>query len=180
MGIAISVIAIVLLAALAIYLFLAIAGNARRLAFAGGSTEIKEAKLRAEIDRIMDQRRFERESNELSWNGFRKFEVKRKVPEGGGICSFYFSPHDGKDLPPFKPGQYLTFGLDIPGEKKQVIRCYSLSDSPHHPDYYRSSIKAVPPPRDTPDVPPGLSSNHFHNNVSEGDIIDIKAPKRPF
>ena len=27
-----------------------------------------------------------------------------------------------------------------------------------------------------PDVPPGLSSNHFHNNVNEGDIIDIKAP----
>ena len=96
MGIAISVIAIILLAALALYLFLAIAGNLRRMAFAGGSAEIEEVRLRANIDRIMDQRRFERESNELSWNGFRKFEIKRKVPEGGGICSFYFSPHDGQ------------------------------------------------------------------------------------
>ena len=176
MEIAINVVALVFLAALSIYLLMAIANGVRRTAYAGSSADIQEQRLRAEIECIMDQRRIERESNELSWNGFRKFNISRKVPEGGGICSFYFSPHDGKPLPPFKPGQYLTFGLDIAGQKKQVIRCYSLSDSPHHPDYYRCSIKAVPPPRDQPDVPPGLSSNHFHNSVNEGDILDIKAP----
>ena len=180
MEIAINIVALVFLAALSIYLLVAIADGVRRTAYAGNSANIEEQMLRAEIDRIMDQRRIERESNELSWNGFRKFSISRKVPEGGGICSFYFEPHDGKPLPPFKPGQYLTFGLQIPGQKKQVIRCYSLSDSPHHLDYYRCSIKAVPPPRDQPDVPPGLSSNHFHNAVNEGDIIDIKAPSGHF
>lgn len=176
MEIAISIVALVFLAALSLYLLMALANSVKRSASAGGSAVIEEQRLRAEIDRIMDHTRFERETNELSWNGFRKFNISRKAPEGGGICSFYFSPHDGKPLPPFKPGQYLTFGLDIAGQKKQVIRCYSLSDSPHHPDYYRCSIKAVPAPRDMPDVAPGLSSNHFHDSVNEGDILDIKAP----
>jgi ferredoxin-NADP reductase len=176
MEIAINIVALVFLAALSLYLLMALANSVKRSASAGGSAVIEEQRLRAEIDRIMDHTRFERETNELSWNGFRKFNISRKAPEGGGICSFYFSPHDGKPLPPFKPGQYLTFGLDIAGQKKQVIRCYSLSDSPHHPDYYRCSIKAVPAPRDMPDVAPGLSSNHFHDSVNEGDILDIKAP----
>jgi len=176
MEIAINIVALVFLAALSLYLLMALANGVKRTAFASGSAVIEEERLRAEIDRIMGHTRFERESNELSWNGFRKFKISRKVPEGGGICSFYFSPHDGKPLPPFKPGQYLTFGLDIAGQKKQVIRCYSLSDSPYHSDYYRCSIKAVGVPRDMPDVPPGLSSNHFHDGVNEGDIIDIKAP----
>jgi len=175
MEIAINIIAIAFLAVLTGTMMLAGFGNLRRETVAARSATLGEKILEAEIGRIMDRRRFETEAEELSWNGFRKFEISRKVPEGGGICSFYFSPHDGKPLPPFNPGQYLTFQLDIPGQKKQVIRCYSLSDSPNHPDYYRCSIKAVPPPRDT-DHPPGLSSNFFHDSVNEGDIIDIKAP----
>ena len=62
MDIAINVIAIILLATLSIYLFLAIAGNARRAAFAGGSAEILDQRLQAEIDRIMDQRQIERDA----------------------------------------------------------------------------------------------------------------------
>ena len=79
MDIAINVIAITVLAALSIFLFLTIASNARRAAFAGGSAEIQDRRLQAEIDRIMDQRRIERESNELSWNGFSKFEILKLV-----------------------------------------------------------------------------------------------------
>jgi hypothetical protein len=134
------------------------------------------ALLRANVDLIMDRRRYEQKRSELVWNGFRKFEIVRKQPEGGGICSFYLQPHDKKPLPPFHPGQYLTFQLQIPGQRKPVIRCYSLSDSPNHPDYYRVSIKKLPAPRDKPDVPPGLSSSFFHDQLDEGDILDVKAP----
>src|SRR5262249_36240563 len=31
-----------------------------------------------------------------------------------------------------------------------------------------------------PDCPPGLASNFFHEQVKEGDILDVKAPKGPF
>jgi ferredoxin-NADP reductase len=114
--------------------------------------------------------------DDAGWNGFRKFEIARKFQEGGGICSFYLVPHDRKPLPAFRPGQYLTFQLHISGQPRPVIRCYSLSDSPYRSDYYRVSIKKVPPPRDKPELPPGLSSSFFHDQLKEGDILDVKAP----
>ena len=95
------------------------------------------------------------------------------------VCSFYLQPHDEKPIPGFDPGQFLTFQLNIPAQPKAVVRCYSLSDAPR-PDMYRVSIKRVPPPRDNPDAPPGLSSNHFHDNVKVGDILDVKEPSGRF
>ncbi len=122
----------------------------------------------------------ERERATQTWNGLRKFRIEKKNPEGGGICSFYLKPHDNKPIPPFEPGQYLTFQLRVPGKDKPIIRCYSLSDSPLMRDYYRVSIKAVPAPRDKPELPPGLSSNFFHDQLNEGDILDCKAPGGKF
>lgn len=124
-------------------------------------------------------RRGVQERSETTWNGQRKFEIRRKVQEGGGICSFYLAPHDHKPLAPFKPGQYLTFQLKIPDQKRPTIRCYSLSDS-FRKDHYRVSIKKIPPPRDKPESPSGLSSSFFHDQLSEGDILDVKAPSGHF
>ncbi|MDF1817683.1 MAG: 2Fe-2S iron-sulfur cluster-binding protein [Immundisolibacteraceae bacterium] len=115
-----------------------------------------------------------------AWDGFRKFELRGKVLEADGICSFYFAPHDGRSLPPFHPGQYLTFSIKLPNEDKPLIRCYSLSDSPNHPDYYRVTIKREVAPRDNPDAPDGKSSTYFHRVLNPDDIIDIKAPSGHF
>ena len=111
-----------------------------------------------------------------AWSGFRKFRIDGKVLEADGICSFYLVPHDGRPLPPFYPGQYLTFRLPIPGQAREVTRCYSLSDSPDHTDYYRVTIKRIPPPPGQPAAPGGLVSGHFHDRLRVGDFLDIKAP----
>ncbi len=148
----------------------------RRVGLERGQRELAIELLRKRVEGETAHGQFEHDRASSVWAGFRKFRIHRKVPEGGGICSFYLVPHDGKPLPPFDPGQYLTFQLNIPDLRKPIIRCYSLSDSPNHPDYYRVSIKAVPPPRDQPEVPPGLSSNFFHDKIMEGDIVDAKAP----
>jgi len=152
----------------------------RRTALADATAQIEQEYLREQIGQIADRRQFERERSELSWNGFRKFEVQRKQFEAKDVCSFYLQPHDRKPLPPFEPGQFLTFQLGLPDQAKPLIRCYSLSDSPNHPEYYRVTIKRVPPPRDKPDIPPGLSSNFFHDLIQEGDILDVKAPSGHF
>src|SRR5580658_2534967 len=55
------------------------------------------------------------EEAKSAWNGIRKFSVTQKVMECADTFSFYLEPHDGKSLPTFKPGQYLTFQLNIPG-----------------------------------------------------------------
>lgn len=125
------------------------------------------------------------ESKIAGWDGYREFVVQRRVIEDGdaAVCSFYLAPCDGRPLPSFHPGQYLTFRLSMvdppSGEKKTVVRCYSLSDRPRV-DHYRVSIKRVPPPADQPQAPPGVSSNYFHDHVQEGDTLEVKAPAGNF
>ncbi len=172
----IPAVAILFLLVTTAYVAVLLVGHARDSSAIERTATAEAALLRANLDVVMDRRRLAARRTEGSWNGFRKFEIVRKRQEGGGICSFYLQPHDRKPLPPFEPGQYLTFQLHVPGQAKPVVRCYSLSDSPRHPDYYRVSIKKLPPPRDKPDMAPGLSSSFFHDHLDEGDIVDAKAP----
>ncbi len=112
----------------------------------------------------------QREQDQLCWNGFRKFVVRRKVDEAIGACSFYLAPHDGKPLPQFRPGQFLTFRLNVPGHDKPVVRCYSISSTPNS-EFYRITIKRVPD---------GTASNFFHDHIDEGTILDVQAPRGKF
>src|SRR5207247_1198572 len=114
--------------------------------------------------------RKEKERGRHVWEGFRKFVVQRKVMEGQEVCSFYLAAYDQKPLPSVPPGQFLTFQLKIPGQPRPVIRCYSLSDCAR-PDYYRVTIKKVPN---------GLASRYFHEQVTEGDLLDVQAPRGQF
>jgi len=129
---------------------------------------------------VLDAERADRNRHELSWSGFRKFKIDRKVEEAQGVCSFYLKPHDGESIPSFKPGQYLTFKLNVPDQPRPVTRCYSLSESPTENDYYRVTIKRVDPPMKKPEAPPGISSSFFHRKLEEGDIVDVKAPSGRF
>lgn len=113
------------------------------------------------------------------WKGERAFRVSRREFESPDeqICSFYLEPEDGEPIVDFKPGQFLTFRLDVKdaksGEIKPITRCYSLSDAPGG-GRYRVSIKRVPPAEKG--LPPGLSSNHFHDHVEEGDTLQVRTP----
>jgi hypothetical protein len=137
----------------------------------------------AQTDILIRRAEASRAHAELTWSGKRKFRVVRRRVENraNDICSFYLEPHDGGALPPFLPGQFLTFELNVPNHPVPVVRCYSLSDSPLVRDRYRVSIKRMgPPPKAAPDAPPGLSSSYFHDHLKEGDIVDVKAPAGGF
>lgn len=120
------------------------------------------------------------ESARNLWNGYRKFTVSRKTEICRDVFAFDLTPHDGHPLPAFKPGQYLTFQLNISGQDRPVVRCYSLSSCPTELETYRVTIKREPAPRDRPDLPPGLASAYFADTVEEGDILDCKAPSGHF
>ena len=173
---------LVIILGAAIHVIMSFSATAIRSAGAQrqAAAELESFKHRAGI--LLEQAKVERDRTELSWNGKRKFRIDRRVVENeaGDICSFYLVPHDERPVPSFRPGQFLTFELPIPGEPQPTVRCYSLSDSPHE-NYYRVSIKRQGPPPNAPDgTPPGLSSNYFHSQLQEGDIVEAMAPSGGF
>ena len=180
-----ATISVILLSTLTGYITLLILAEVRTAVRASGRAELERSVLRERIEQLMGQRRATLEQHERAWNGFRKFRVARKVQETHDTCSLYLAPPDGQLLSPFQPGQYLTFQLNIPGTNerapaKPVVRCYSLSDSADHPDAYRVTIKRTLAPRGRPELPPGVASTFFHDQVREGDILDVKAPSGQF
>jgi len=118
-------------------------------------------------------------NNGRAWKGYRKFIVVRKIEACKGVITLYLVPQDLKPLPSFLPGQHLTLRVNLPDEPRPLIRCYSLSDSPKQ-EYYRLSIKRVPPPEDRPEAPDGRVSSHIHDVLKEGDVLDVQAPKGSF
>jgi ferredoxin-NADP reductase len=118
-----------------------------------------------------------------AWRGLRNFMVVQKQVEDASlsVCSFYLAPQDALPLPLFQPGQFLTFQLDLPlpsGSSTPVIRCYSLSDAPEQ-KRYRVSIKRAPAPAGS-SVPPGRSSNFFHDHIDVGSVLQVRAPSGHF
>jgi ferredoxin-NADP reductase len=117
-----------------------------------------------------------------AWQGYRTFKVDRKVVEDAAqsVCSLYLVPEDGQPLPPFLPGQFLTFRLDTVtnGVTEHIVRCYSLSDAPS-PATYRISVKRVLPPTGS-DFPPGRSSTFIHDQVAVGNRVQVRAPSGHF
>ena len=152
-------------------------GSVRRYAFERKRARLEQEKLQLEI-RAAQLRIQSVEQARAAWNGIRKFTVSKKVSECADTYSFYLEPHDGKPLPPFKPGQYLTFQLSVPGASKPIVRCYSLSDCAR-PTHYRVTIKRCPPPPGS-SHPPGVGSSFFCDCVKPGDILDAKAPNGHF
>lgn len=118
-------------------------------------------------------------SGSAAWSGYRSFRVARKEFEDGlrSVCSFYLVPEDGKPLPPFLPGQFLTFQLPL-DSGNPIVRCYSLSDAPQV-EHYRVSIKRVPASPDS-GLPAGSGSNYFHDQVAVGSTLQVRAPSGHF
>lgn len=106
------------------------------------------------------------------WNGYRDFVVDKIVPENDEIKSFYLRPADAGALPVFKPGQYITVGIDHPTTPTSP-RNYSLSDKPGNSHFRISVKKETGINVATPD---GLISTYLHNEIQPGDTIAVGPP----
>ncbi|WKA54214.1 NO-inducible flavohemoprotein [Planococcus shixiaomingii] len=113
-------------------------------------------------------------SQENGWSFFKGFTVARKVKESENITSFYLKPSDGANVPAYKPGQYISVRLAIPGEKYLFNRQYSLSQAVK-PDEFRISVK-----RDADNDPNGRVSIYLHDEINVGDAIEVSAPAGEF
>lgn len=113
------------------------------------------------------------------WDGWRALRVVRREYEdaAGSICSFHLEAVDGGELPPFLPGQYLTFKAPPATEGKARTRCYSLSDIGDG-RRYRISVKRVP--WDAQSNAPMPVSVYLHEQLQIGDSIMARAPMGRF
>ncbi len=121
----------------------------------------------------------EGEQAEGGWRGYKPFMVQRRQRESEGITSFYLAPADGKPLPAFKPGQYLGVKVRVSGAEYDQIRQYSLSQTPNR-EFYRISVKREAAPVAAIGAPHGQISNHLHDEVNVGDLVEVSMPTGNF
>jgi nitric oxide dioxygenase len=115
------------------------------------------------------------------WTNWREFKIADKVKESDEITSFYLAPADGKPLPSFRPGQYISVQVYVPELKYTQPRQYSLSDKPS-PDYYRISVKkeaGIDTSDPSATAHPGYVSNLLHT-FSKGCTIGVSHPYGDF
>jgi nitric oxide dioxygenase len=108
-------------------------------------------------------------SAEGGWNGWRSFVVDEVRPESAIITSFVLRPADGGPVIRHKPGQYLTFWLEVPGHPP-LKRNYSISEAANGRSY-RISVKREPL---------GIASNWLHDQVKRGTVLKVAAPAGEF
>ena len=102
------------------------------------------------------------------WRGARSFRVADKVLESAEITSFHLEPVDGGAVVAYQPGQYLGLKLVIGGQ--EVRRNYSLSRAANGRNL-RISIKREAG---------GVASNHLHDDVHAGAMLDVFPPAGEF
>ncbi|WP_170552034.1 FAD-binding oxidoreductase [Ruegeria atlantica] len=100
---------------------------------------------------------------------WRTLRVAAVQDESDVIRSFIFEATDDLPLLPFEAGQFLTLRTS-PDGTAPVTRTYTVSSAPGDAGY-RISVK-----RELG----GVVSNHLHETLSVGDLVEVKAPKGQF
>lgn len=102
------------------------------------------------------------------WTGARAFVVASKTAESDEITSFVLAPCDGKSVMAHEAGQYI--GLRVVVDGVELRRQYSLSAAANG-STYRISVKREPM---------GKVSCFLHDQVQEGDVINLLPPAGAF
>jgi len=103
------------------------------------------------------------------WTGWRRFKIDRIRHESTVITSFVLRPLDGGPVLRHRPGQYLTFRLEIPG-LGSARRNYSISSAANGRTY-RISVKREPQ---------GIASNWLHDHAAVGTVLEVAPPAGEF
>lgn len=102
------------------------------------------------------------------WKG--KLRVAAIFPEATGVKTFRLRDPGGGPIPfTFVPGQFLTYSAEIDG--KLVRRSYTIASSAAQTAYVETTIKREEP---------GIFSDHMHDHVVEGDLVDVMGPSGVF
>jgi nitric oxide dioxygenase len=100
----------------------------------------------------------------------RTMRVTEVTRESADVISIRMAATDGRPLPAYKAGQYVSCSVNFADGRRQV-RQYSLSDAPAAGSF-RISVK-----RETgAATPDGQVSNWMHDNVAAGSELQVSQP----
>ncbi|GAB2659215.1 2Fe-2S iron-sulfur cluster-binding protein [Nocardia goodfellowii] len=91
---------------------------------------------------------------------FQRATVTRIIKESADSRTFVLAPHE--EPLAYQAGQFCTFRVPVDG--KNLYRSYSMSSAPETDGELMTTVKRVPG---------GQVSNWLHDNVSEGDELDM-------
>ena len=94
-------------------------------------------------------------------------KVARKTREADDIAGFELVAPDGQALPPFEAGSHVDVHVGA-----DLVRQYSLCNDPAERHRYLLGVLRDPATRG--------GSRGMHDNVNEGDVLRISAPKNHF
>lgn len=149
---------------------LCVAQMCRRRASAQLETQLTLELLRQEFA-ASARARAARETEQPAWLGYRNFLVERKIKDGPSSDSFYLIPQDGRPLPAFQPGQFVSVRVRMPGQapdRKEIVeRRYPITSDPNE-HFYCISIERLP------DM---VLSGCLHQGIAAGTVVDVMAPR---
>lgn len=102
------------------------------------------------------------------WSG--RLRVCRIFDETPGVKTFRLAAQDDLALPfTYFPGQFVTLAFDLGG--KRVKRSYTIASTPTQLHYCGITVKREEQ---------GLVSRHLHDQIKEGDLVDVSGPNGKF
>ncbi|HEY5855185.1 MAG TPA: ferredoxin--NADP reductase [Aldersonia sp.] len=98
---------------------------------------------------------------------FQRATVTRIVKESADARTYVLAPHGGGLS--YRAGQFCTFRVRVDG--RDLFRSYSMSSAPETDDELMTTVKRVPG---------GAVSNWLHDNLVEGDDVEVTQPAGRF
>ena len=105
---------------------------------------------------------------EMSWDGFKPFEVLAVRKETNIIKSFTVKSDDVSSIS-YKPGQYITVDVQVPNLPYRAKRHYSVDD-------VQDGKLTFAVRKEDLDGNRGEVSTYLHEDINEGDTINLSAP----
>ncbi|MEE9374132.1 MAG: 2Fe-2S iron-sulfur cluster-binding protein [Saprospiraceae bacterium] len=101
-----------------------------------------------------------------SFHRLRVLKIQKETTDS--VSVFFEIPSDASEYFQYKAGQYLTLMFNINGKEER--RAYSICTSPLEQELAVNIKK----------VKKGIVSNHVHDNVKAGDIVEVMVPEGNF
>ena len=112
---------------------------------------------------------------EGGWTGWRFFKVAEKSKQTDNVTSFKLVPVDNGKMPEVKAGQYISVRVFVKGQDLIQPRQYTVVKA----DATSLTI-AVKKVEAVEKSPAGLVSNTLHNDINEGDVVEVSFPVGEF